>query len=85
MSYCAVNRAAISLVLFFSGFFRILGGRACRFYPSCSAYSIEAFRRFGFFKALWLTISRILKCHPFHAGGYNPLPQERHSESAMSS
>lgn len=51
----------------------ILKGNKCRFYPTCSTYSIEAYKKYGFFKGTYLTIRRILKCHPFHEGGYDPL------------
>jgi putative membrane protein insertion efficiency factor len=50
-----------------------LFGPTCRFVPSCSAYAIDALRRFGVAKGLWLTIKRVLKCHPFHPGGYDPI------------
>lgn len=52
---------------------------SCRFYPTCSAYALEAINEFGFGKGLLHTIKRILKCHPFHEGGYDPiiLKQER--------
>jgi len=46
----------------------------CRFYPSCSNYSIEALQKYGVIKGGWLTIRRIAKCHPFHPGGYDPIP-----------
>jgi putative membrane protein insertion efficiency factor len=49
--------------------------RACRFSPTCSEYSLQAFKRFGFWKAAALTLGRLFKCHPFTAGGYDPLPQ----------
>jgi len=45
----------------------------CRFYPSCSEYSYQAVEKHGFFKGVWLSIIRIGKCHPFHAGGYDPV------------
>lgn len=45
----------------------------CRFYPTCSEYAKEAYEKYNFFKATFLTIKRILKCHPFHKGGYDPL------------
>lgn len=52
---------------------RWLGGH-CRFYPSCSDYAIEALRRHGTIKGMGLTIRRLGKCHPFHAGGIDPVP-----------
>lgn len=48
---------------------------ACRFEPTCSVYAKECFERFGFFRAGWLTIRRLSRCHPFHAGGYDPPPE----------
>jgi putative membrane protein insertion efficiency factor len=47
---------------------------SCRFEPSCSQYGTQAFKKYHFFKALYLTIWRILRCNPFNKGGYDPLP-----------
>jgi hypothetical protein len=47
---------------------------SCRFTPSCSQYGIEAIQKHGTFKGGWLTIKRIGRCHPFHPGGYDPVP-----------
>ena len=47
----------------------------CRFIPTCSSYSIEAIKRYGAVKGLFLSIKRILKCHPFNPGGYDPVPE----------
>lgn len=47
---------------------------SCRFYPSCSNYCIQAISRYGVIKGGWLTAKRILKCHPFNPGGYDPVP-----------
>ena len=47
---------------------------SCRFYPTCSHYAMEAIAKYGSCKGGWLTIKRISKCHPFHPGGYDPVP-----------
>ncbi|MDD3382764.1 MAG: membrane protein insertion efficiency factor YidD [Bacilli bacterium] len=49
--------------------------KTCRFLPTCSNYALEAFNKFCFFKALLLTIFRILRCNPLSKGGYNPVPK----------
>lgn len=49
-------------------------GARCRFDPSCSNYAYLAFKRFPFYLAIWYSGKRILKCHPFHRGGFDPLP-----------
>ena len=46
----------------------------CRFQPTCSQYALEAIAQYGTFKGGWLAIKRILRCHPFHPGGYDPIP-----------
>jgi len=53
-------------------------GNNCRFYPSCSEYASEAIQKHGALKGLFLAMKRIFKCHPFHKGGYDPVP-EKHS------
>lgn len=51
----------------------LLGPR-CRFFPSCSVYTLQAVHKHGALKGLWLGLARIAKCHPFHPGGVDPVP-----------
>ena len=50
------------------------GGPTCRFTPTCSQYALEAFRKYGPFKGFWLSLRRILRCHPWGGSGYDPVP-----------
>ena len=52
-------------------------GKNCRFTPTCSQYAYIAITRFGPIKGTYLAIKRLLKCHPFHAGGYDPVPEKK--------
>lgn len=49
-------------------------GNVCRFTPSCSQYALEAFKKHGFFKGIWLTVKRLVKCQPWHCGGHDEVP-----------
>ena len=55
---------------------------SCRFHPSCSAYAVQAIETHGPFRGMFLAVRRILKCHPFHPGGYDPVPAGAPSEES---
>jgi len=63
----------IYIIKFYQKFISPLKGQTCRFYPTCSTYALEAYKNHGFLKGTILTLKRILKCHPFHPGGYDPV------------
>ena len=70
------TRPATLLMLpihFYRRFVSPLFPPSCRFYPSCSQYALQALERYGTFKGGWLVFKRLLKCHPYHPGGFDPL------------
>jgi putative membrane protein insertion efficiency factor len=73
-----LSKVTVGLLVFYkkyiSGFFVLLFGNACRFTPTCSEYSLQAFEKYGFIKGLNLTIKRILRCHPFSKVSIDPVP-----------
>jgi len=68
-----IKRLLILLIRFYRLAISPLLGANCRFTPTCSAYAIEALKKKGIIKGLWLTIKRVCKCHPFHPGGDDPV------------
>ena len=56
----------------------------CKYFPTCSNYAIGVFTEFGFFKGMFLTIKRLLKCNPWSKGGYDPIPQKRSNNEEIS-
>ncbi len=67
-------RALVLLVRLYQRLVSPLLPPACRFYPSCSAYAVTALERHGALRGSWLTIRRLGRCHPFHPGGIDPVP-----------
>ena len=52
---------------------------SCRFHPTCSSYAVEAVRQHGALRGMWLATARVLRCHPWHPGGFDPVPPTRRS------
>lgn len=76
-----LQRLALTLLRGYQALISPLFGPSCRFHPSCSHYAVEAITRFGVLKGSWLATKRLLKCHPLHAGGHDPVP-EKHNEKS---
>ena len=68
------RRAALALIRVYQGTLSHLVFTQCRFQPSCSRYAYEAVERYGVLRGAWLGVRRILRCHPLHPGGYDPVP-----------
>jgi len=68
-----MKRLLIIVISLYQKFISPLKGQTCRFYPTCSEYSVQALMKYGFIKGSWKSIIRILKCHPFHPGGHDPV------------
>lgn len=71
-----MKKLLLKLVRFYQVAISPMKPPSCRFYPTCSQYGLEAIERFGPIKGTWLTIKRISKCHPLHAGGFDPVPEK---------
>jgi len=57
-------------------FSKVYGRRLCRFHPTCSEYTFAAVKRYGALRGLWMGTKRVGRCHPWHDGGYDPLPKK---------
>jgi len=69
-----LKRALIAMIRFYKKWISPLFPPVCRFNPSCSVYAMEALEKYGAVKGCWLAARRILRCHPFNPGGYDPVP-----------
>ena len=70
-----MKRLLIWLIRGYRMFISPLYPPTCRFHPTCSQYAIQAIERFGPWRGSFLAVRRILRCHPFHPGGYDPVPE----------
>ncbi len=68
-----MKRLLIGMIRIYQRYISPLKRPSCRFYPTCSEYSIQAIQKYGVVKGCWKSFVRILKCHPFHPGGYDPV------------
>jgi uncharacterized protein len=64
----------LALIRAYQYLLRPMLGSNCRFYPSCSDYAREAIERHGAMRGLWLAVRRVARCHPYHPGGFDPVP-----------
>ncbi len=73
-----MKKIIILLIKFYQKFISPLFPPSCRFYPTCSNYTLQAVERFGVIKGLYLGFRRVLRCNPLNKGGYDPVPEEFH-------
>ena len=69
-----IRKIASSVIRFYQLTFSSLVGNCCRFQPTCSEYAKEAYQKYGIIKGTRLTVWRLLRCHPWAKGGYDPVP-----------
>jgi len=67
------KKLGVGLIIFYQKGISPLTPRCCRFYPTCSEYTLQAIEKYGLMKGIWLGIKRIVRCNPFSQGGYDPL------------
>ncbi|KQL37666.1 MULTISPECIES: membrane protein insertion efficiency factor YidD [Bacillaceae] len=76
-----MNKILIGIIRFYQKWISPATPPSCRFYPTCSSYGLEALQTHGALKGTYLTTKRILKCHPLHPGGYDPVPDKINKET----
>ena len=69
-----MKAALLLLIRFYRAAISPLFPPSCRYVPTCSAYAMEAIEKYGAWRGGWMAVKRILRCHPFHNGGYDPVP-----------
>lgn len=71
-----MSKLLLNLIRLYQYCLRPLLGQTCRFYPSCSDYAKDAIEQHGAWRGLGLSLGRVMRCHPWHPGGYDPVPQK---------
>ncbi|WP_090411196.1 membrane protein insertion efficiency factor YidD [Nitrosomonas halophila] len=69
-----MKRFVIGLIKLYQYCVSPLTPPSCRFYPTCSNYAQEALGKYGLVRGLWMSVRRVLRCHPWNQGGYDPVP-----------
>jgi putative membrane protein insertion efficiency factor len=69
-----MTRVLLAVIRFYRMAISPIRPATCRYIPSCSAYAVEALEQYGALRGGWLAVRRLLRCHPFHAGGHDPVP-----------
>jgi putative membrane protein insertion efficiency factor len=77
----APRRAVILCIRFYQRFISPITPPSCRYYPTCSSYALTSVERFGVLRGGWMGICRVARCHPFAAGGYDPVPETLHGHT----
>jgi len=69
-----MKNIALVFIRFYQSAISVHFPPSCRYYPTCSSYAYEAVNKYGFLRGCFMAFCRIIRCHPFHAGGYDPVP-----------
>ncbi|OFL46315.1 membrane protein insertion efficiency factor YidD [Nosocomiicoccus sp. HMSC067E10] len=72
-----MKKIILQMIRFYQRYISPMSPPSCRFYPTCSQYAIEAVEEHGAIKGSYLAVRRILKCHPLHKGGFDPVPPKK--------